>query len=605
MDKMREAILKMANSEPNVPLSATQNSLLQERITHFLSCLHTTPDHPPYTWMIEQALQELDEEGGSSEDSISKFIRKKYDSLPWAHTTLLKHHLQQMSDKGEILMIGGRYLPPGDSEYLNPKRKRKRKRRRDWEIKQKKSRKLQKKEEKRVQHDDVEVVKEQKKFDEQQNKAGQLSGQQNNVTGKEVRRKRVQRIRVVHKQKRKQQLDATKEIEHLEDPELQQPKLSLSRVEETADISNFYPQEILESEQPGENLTQNFSPEAHPGFEFMVVEEDARENKAHNSSSVGLDSPKEDCVVHQSSERPGLEEESVAEDLLKTKTQDTERLEEESVAEDLLKTKKQDTERLEGESVAEDLLKTKKQQKKHHGTQQTNRRTRSLTWAQRKGTVTPNAPIVMALQCQQQEQQVELAMESSSEPKQPSFPRKSSRDHAQRQLKRWSKNPGEPESVSTSKVEPLPFCASADQHSVQMEEPLTTQVDPLPLCASADQHLVHMEEPLEVLNSTDPQHEAHLEQPKQQPRVRRPRYKEDGAKLGNSTISALATNEEMLCLDDPQDEEHLKQQNNKRRGRTPKGKEDGADPDSTTLKDLVGLSKKQNGRGLGRRRKAQ
>ncbi|KAJ8562959.1 hypothetical protein K7X08_031411 [Anisodus acutangulus] len=875
MDKMREAILKMANSEPNVPLSATQNSLLQERITHFLSCLHTTPDHPPYTWMIEQALQELDEEGGSSEDSISKFIRKKYDSLPWAHTTLLKHHLQQMSEKGEILMIGGRYLPPGDSEYLNPKRKRKRKRRRDWEIKQKKSRKLQKEEEKRVQHDDVEVVKEQKKFDEQQNevtvngkhgqenrmreeygeltgqhnepstdKAGQLSGQQNNVTGKEVRRKRVQRIRVVHKQKRKQQLDATKEIEHLEDPELQQPKLSLSRVEETADISNFYPQEILESEQPGENLPQNFSPEAHPGFEFMAVEEDARANKAHNSSSVGLDSPKEDRVVHQSSERPAedqaprmddlsdalkqskespksvaedllktkkqdterLEEESVAEDLLKTKKQDTERLEEESVAEDLLKTKKQDTERLEGESVAEDLLKTKKQQKKHHGTQQTNRPTRSLTRAQRKGTVTPNAPIVMALQCQQQEQQIELAMESSSEPKQPSFPRKmtrtqlkriigsepeastelfalkhleqenspetkqqvgkpclskkigaqqqekhiselnqlairrtrtrtrtqqigivtqrppatdlfaskhleqenssetkqhvdkpcglsektgalpnettipdvqgnldkreaqqltelskmegsheivlatvdpssekkqqpeagrstseklnvddkpdvlllqsptrfeavstekSSRDHAQRQLKRWSKNPGEPESASTSKVEPLPFCASADQHSVQMEEPLTTQVDPLPLCASADQHLVHMEEPLEVLNSTDPQHEAHLEQPKQQPRVRRPRYKEDGAKLGNSTISALATNGEMLCLDDPQDEEHLKKQNNKRRGRTPKGKEDGADPDSTTLKDLVGLSKKQNGRGLGRRRKAQ
>ncbi|KAK4373351.1 hypothetical protein RND71_008735 [Anisodus tanguticus] len=988
MDKLREAILELANSEPNVPLSAIQNSVLQQQLNHFLSCLHTAPDHPPYTWMIEQALQELGEEGGSSEDSISKFIKKEYDSLPWAHTTLLKHHLQKMSEKGEVLMIGGRYLLPGDSENLNPKRKRKRKRRRDWEIKQKKLRKLQK-EEKRVEHDGVEVVKEQKKFDEQQNEVtingkhgqenrireeygeltghlnepstykedGQLSGQKNNVTRNKVRRKRVQRIRVVHKQKGKQQPDATEEIEHLEDPELQQPKLILSRVEETADISNLRPREILENEQPGENLPQILSPEAPPGFEFMAVEEGAAANKVHKSSSVGLDSPKEDHVVHQSSERPAedqaprmvdlsgalkqsrespkqqsldterLEEESVAEDLLKTKKQDTERLEEESVAEDLLKTKKQDTERLEDESVAEDLLKTKKQdterledesvaedllktkkqdterleeesvaedllktkkqnterledksvaedllktkkqdterleeeslaedllktkkqdterleeesiaedllktknqdterlvdesvaedlfktkkqQKKHHSTHQTNRPTQSLSRAQRKGTVTPNAPIVMALQCQQQERQVELAMESSSEPKQQSFPRKMTRtqlkriigsepaastdlfslkhleqenspetkqqvgkpclskkigaqqqeqhisepnqlairrkrtrtqqigivtqppsstdlfasehleqenlsetkqqvdklcglsektgalpnemiipdvqgnldkrevqqltelskmegsheivlatvepssekkqqpeegrstlkklnvddkkpdvlllqsppgfeavsieksfqtDRAQRQLKRWSKNPGEPKSVSTSKVEPLPFCASADQHSVQMEEPLSTsKVDPLPLCASADQHFVHMEEPLEMLNSTNPQHEVNLEQPKKQPRVRRPRYKEDGAKPDNSTISALATNEEMLSLDDPQDEVHLNQQKNKRRGRTPKGKEDEADLDSTILKDLVGLSKKQNGRGLGRRRKAQ
>ncbi|KAJ8564768.1 hypothetical protein K7X08_001228 [Anisodus acutangulus] len=1147
MDKLREAILELANSEPNVPLSAIQNSVLQQQLNHFLSCLHTAPDHPPYTWMIEQALQELGEEGGSSEDSISKFIKKEYDSLPWAHTTLLKHHLQKMSEKGEVLMIGGRFLLPGDSENLNPKRKRKRKRRRDWEIKQKKPQKLQK-EEKRVQHDGVEVVKEQKKFDEQQNEVtingkhgqenqireeygeltghlnepstykedGQLSGQKNNVTRNKVRRKKVQRIRVVHKQKGKQQLEATEEIEHLEDPELQQPKLILSRVEETADISNLRPREILENEQPGENLPQILSPEAPPGFEFMAVEEGAAANKVLKSSSVGLDSPKEDHVVHQSSERHAedqaprmddlsgalkqsrespkqqsvdterleeesvaedllktkkqdterleeesvaedllktkkqdterledksvaedllktkkqnterleeesvaedllktkkqdterleeesvaedllktkkqdterledesvaedllktkkqdterleeesvaedllktkkqdterledesvaedllktkkqnterLEEESVAEDLLKTKKQDTERLEEESVAEDLLKTKKQDTERLEDESVAEDLLKTKKQnterleeesvsedllktkkqdterleeesvaedllktkkqdterledeslaedllktkkqdterleegsvaedllktkkqdterleeesvaedllktknqdterlvdeslaedlfktkkqQKKHHSTHQTNRPTQSLSRAQRKGTVTPNAPIVMALQCQQQERQVELAMESSSEPKQQSFPRKMTRtqlkriigsepaastdlfalkhleqenspetkqqvgklclnkkigaqqqeqhisepnqlairrkrtrtqqigivtqppsstdlfasehleqenlsetkqqvdklcglsektgalpnemiipdvqgncykreaqqltelskmegsheivlatvepssekkkqpeegrstlkklnvddkpdvlllqsppgfeaasieksfqtDRAQRQLKRWSKNPGEPKSVSTSKVEPLPFCASADQHSVQMEEPLSTsKVDPLPLCASADQHFVHMEEPLEVLNSTNPQHEVNLEQPKKQPRVRRPRYKEDGAKPDNSTISALATNEEMLSLDDPQDEVHLKQQKNKCRRRTPKGKEDEADLDSTILKDLVGLSKKQNGRGLGRRRKAQ
>ncbi|XP_055801209.1 uncharacterized protein LOC129870439 [Solanum dulcamara] len=148
MEKLRETILKMSNKEPNVPLSKTQNSILQQHLNRFLSGLHTTPVHPPYTCMIEKALQELDEEGGSNEDSISEFIKKEYDSLPRAHTTLLKHHLKKISEKGEILMIdGGRFLLPGDSKNLNSKRKMNRKRRRNSSIKQKKPQQKKKKEE--------------------------------------------------------------------------------------------------------------------------------------------------------------------------------------------------------------------------------------------------------------------------------------------------------------------------------------------------------------------------------------------------------------------------------------------------------------------------
>lgn len=58
----------------------------------------------------------------------------------------------------------------------------------------------------------------------------------------------------------------------------------------------------------------------------------------------------------------------------------------------------------------------------------------------------------------------------------------------------------------------------------------------------------------------------HLEQPKKQCRGTLPKYKEEGAKIDDSTISALATNEEMLHLDDPQDEVHLKHPKDKRRG---------------------------------------
>ncbi|KAH0682536.1 hypothetical protein KY290_021114 [Solanum tuberosum] len=86
-----------------------------------MSGLQTTPDHPPYAWMIEMALQELDEGGGCNEDLISEFIMKNIDSLPRAHTTILKHHLEKMCERGEIVMIdGGR---TADSETRIPREK--------------------------------------------------------------------------------------------------------------------------------------------------------------------------------------------------------------------------------------------------------------------------------------------------------------------------------------------------------------------------------------------------------------------------------------------------------------------------------------------------
>ncbi|XP_004236979.1 uncharacterized protein [Solanum lycopersicum] len=541
MKKLREAVFNLANGEPNARLSETQRVALQQRISQIFSGL-TTPDHPPYAWMIEKALKELKEKGGSSEESISEFIIKEHASLPYAHTTMLKHHLQSMTEKGEIRMIGGRFLLPGDCESVVPKKKRKRKKRRNLVIKKRQSGRKEKEEEKQVQHDDVEVVGEQKNLDEQQNDVsvdenrgqqnerhnapstgkedGQLNDQQNSVTGNEVVCGRVLRS-TVHKQKGKVQLDATggslqssiaAETAIGCNSELQLSQLSLSTVEETADISNFYPQEILENEQPGDDLPLLLSPEAPPGFELVVVE-DVTENKAHTpvsvdldlpkehiSSSIGLDLPKENHVMPLSSDKPSEEE-----------------------------------------AVAEDLLKTKKQKKKHHGWQQTNR---PMTRALAKGTVTPNEQPRSG----RNRKQLQLAMESSS-------------DRAQRQLKRWSKSPSEPKSVTTSKLKQLALCDSADQQLVIMEEPLSISK---PLCVTADQHVVQMEEPL-----------------------------------------ALAISEEALNLTDPQHEVQLKQPKAKRCGRSLKGKEDGADPDTTLLKDLGSskkLTKKQTHRGVGRRR---
>lgn len=53
--------------------------------------------------MIQRAITELNEQGGSSEEAISKFIEAEYEDLPFAHAALLTCHLQKLVIKGEII----------------------------------------------------------------------------------------------------------------------------------------------------------------------------------------------------------------------------------------------------------------------------------------------------------------------------------------------------------------------------------------------------------------------------------------------------------------------------------------------------------------------
>lgn len=53
--------------------------------------------------MIQRAITELNEQGGSSEEAISKFIEAEYEDLPFAHAALLTCHLQKLVIKGEIV----------------------------------------------------------------------------------------------------------------------------------------------------------------------------------------------------------------------------------------------------------------------------------------------------------------------------------------------------------------------------------------------------------------------------------------------------------------------------------------------------------------------
>ncbi|KAM0012278.1 putative linker histone H1/H5, domain H15, winged helix-like DNA-binding domain superfamily [Helianthus debilis subsp. tardiflorus] len=104
MEKLQEALIQFTHSNPNLfPIDANNSYplLIQQCFPKFFSDFQT-PNHPPYAAMIYKAIRELNKKGGSSEKSISDHIQKEYTDLPWAHSILLKHHLEKLCDRNEI-----------------------------------------------------------------------------------------------------------------------------------------------------------------------------------------------------------------------------------------------------------------------------------------------------------------------------------------------------------------------------------------------------------------------------------------------------------------------------------------------------------------------
>ncbi|XP_021750381.1 uncharacterized protein LOC110716054 [Chenopodium quinoa] len=103
MEKLKETIFKIANSNPNTPsLTPSQIALIQQQLLLAVPVLHT-PTHPTYASMIQNAIKGLNEKDGSNEESISKYIKANYDGLPWAHSAYLSHHLSKLCKNGEIV----------------------------------------------------------------------------------------------------------------------------------------------------------------------------------------------------------------------------------------------------------------------------------------------------------------------------------------------------------------------------------------------------------------------------------------------------------------------------------------------------------------------
>ncbi|CDP00777.1 unnamed protein product [Coffea canephora] len=114
MENFKAFLLRYAlSSSPTKSLSPLQRSMIEQRLHDFFPDFHT-PDHPPYAAMIEHAIEKLNEEGGSTEEAISLFIRKEYPDLPRAHDSLFKYHLKNLCEDGAVVKAGNRFYMTGD-----------------------------------------------------------------------------------------------------------------------------------------------------------------------------------------------------------------------------------------------------------------------------------------------------------------------------------------------------------------------------------------------------------------------------------------------------------------------------------------------------------
>ncbi|KAI3724321.1 hypothetical protein L2E82_36093 [Cichorium intybus] len=83
--------------------------------------LPTNHPHPPYPEMIIQAIAALKDRDGSSKQAISKYIEKVYTNLPPTHSVLLTHHLKNLRNQGQLIMVKYSYmLAPRSGQFQPP-----------------------------------------------------------------------------------------------------------------------------------------------------------------------------------------------------------------------------------------------------------------------------------------------------------------------------------------------------------------------------------------------------------------------------------------------------------------------------------------------------
>ncbi|TKY59028.1 Histone H1 [Spatholobus suberectus] len=135
MSHLKDSLVsQLTKLHPSLSIHPHHTSLIQRRLQNLFPALHT-PTHLPYALMIRNAIIELKEGPGSTEEAISEFIKREYNDLPWAHTKILSLQLEKLCEIGELARVeGGRYVLRVDddeeTEQCEGSQKRKRGKRR-------------------------------------------------------------------------------------------------------------------------------------------------------------------------------------------------------------------------------------------------------------------------------------------------------------------------------------------------------------------------------------------------------------------------------------------------------------------------------------------
>ncbi|KAG2701496.1 hypothetical protein I3760_06G047600 [Carya illinoinensis] len=67
---------------------------------------------PHYPEMIMAAIEALKDKNSSDKSAISSYIESTYTDLPEAHSTLLSHHLDQLKQSGQLVLVQNNYMKP-------------------------------------------------------------------------------------------------------------------------------------------------------------------------------------------------------------------------------------------------------------------------------------------------------------------------------------------------------------------------------------------------------------------------------------------------------------------------------------------------------------
>ncbi|XP_050234527.1 uncharacterized protein LOC126682805 [Mercurialis annua] len=125
MESLKDSVVEhLAAKSLSNTIEPELRTLIEQRCKKLFNNFDT-PTHPPYAFMIQKAILEMNQEGWLNEEAISSFIKKEFKGLPFGHESFLHLCLKKLC-KNRNLVFGndGQYrLPDRKCDFKDPKRR--------------------------------------------------------------------------------------------------------------------------------------------------------------------------------------------------------------------------------------------------------------------------------------------------------------------------------------------------------------------------------------------------------------------------------------------------------------------------------------------------